>query len=135
MMNSYIVFFDGICNLCNSWVKFIIKYDKKNRFKFASLQSEIGQNFLNERNLSSHSFDSIILYQPNSAYFLKSDAVLQIFKLLGFPFSILSIFYIFPSFIRDKLYSLIAKNRYKFFGKSESCMMPNPEWKDKFLTN
>ncbi|TWP29135.1 thiol-disulfide oxidoreductase DCC family protein [Apibacter muscae] len=135
MMNSYIVFFDGICNLCNSWVKFIIKYDKKNRFKFASLQSEMGQNFLKERNLSSHSFDSIILYQPNSAYFLKSDAVLQIFKLLGFPFSILSIFYIFPSFIRDKLYSLIAKNRYKFFGKSESCMMPNPEWKDKFLTN
>lgn len=134
-MNSYIVFFDGICNLCNSWVKFIIKYDKKNRFKFASLQSEMGQNFLKERNLSSHSFDSIILYQPNSAYFLKSDAVLQIFKLLGFPFSILSIFYIFPSFIRDKLYSLIAKNRYKFFGKSESCMMPNPEWKDKFLTN
>lgn len=134
-MNSYIVFFDGICNLCNSWVKFIIKYDKKNKFKFASLQSEMGQNFLKERNLSSKSFDSIILYQPNSAYFLKSDAVLQIFKLLGFPFSILSIFYIFPSFIRDKLYSLIAKNRYKFFGKSESCMMPNPEWKDKFLAN
>jgi predicted DCC family thiol-disulfide oxidoreductase YuxK len=132
-MKTYIVLFDGICNLCNSTVQFIIKRDKNNVFKFSSLQSEFGQNFLKERNLSSTSFNSIILYEPGVAYYTKSTAVLKIAQNLSFPYNILSIFLLIPSPIRDSIYSLLSKNRYHLFGKQNSCMIPTPENKKKFI--
>lgn len=132
-MKTYIVLFDGICNLCNSTVQFIIKRDKNNVFKFSSLQSEFGQNFLKERNLSSTDFNSIILYEPGVAYYTKSTAILKIVQKLGFPYKILSVFLLIPSLIRDSIYSLLSKNRYHLFGKKDSCMVPTPENKKKFI--
>lgn len=132
-MKTYIVLFDGVCNLCNSTVQFIIKRDKHNQFKFSSLQSEYGQNFLKERNLASNDFKSIILYEPEVAYYTKSTAALKIAQNLGFPYSLLSVFLLIPSFIRDWIYSLISKYRYHLFGKKDSCMVPTPENKRKFI--
>lgn len=132
-MKTYIVLFDGICNLCNSTVQFIIKRDKNNVFKFSSLQSEFGQNFLEERNLSSTDFNSIILYESGVAYYTKSTAILKIVQKLGFPYKILSVFLLIPSPIRDSIYSLLSKNRYHLFGKKDSCMVPTAENKKKFI--
>ncbi len=132
-MKTYIVFFDGVCNLCNSTVQFIIKKDRKNQFKFASLQSESGKSFLNERNLPVEKLDSIILYEPGIAYYSKSTAALKIAKTIGFPYNMLYIFMVIPAPIRNLIYSFIAKNRYKWFGKKDNCMVPSPELKDKFL--
>ncbi|MXO35240.1 MULTISPECIES: thiol-disulfide oxidoreductase DCC family protein [Apibacter] len=132
-MKTYIVLFDGVCNLCNSTVQFIIKRDKHNQFKFSSLQSEYGQNFLKERNLDSSDFKSIILYEPEVAYYTKSTAALKIAQNLGFPYNLLSVFLLIPSFIRDWIYSLISKYRYHLFGKKDSCMVPTPENKRKFI--
>ncbi|QII70501.1 DUF393 domain-containing protein [Apibacter sp. B3706] len=132
-MKTYIVLFDGVCNLCNSTVQFIIKRDTHNQFKFSSLQSEYGQNFLKERNLDSSDFKSIILYEPEVAYYTKSTAALKIAQNLGFPYSLLSVFLLIPSFIRDWIYSLVSKYRYHLFGKKDSCMVPTPENKRKFI--
>lgn len=132
-MKTYIVLFDGVCNLCNSTVQFIIKRDTHNQFKFSSLQSEYGQNFLKERNLDSSDFKSIILYEPEVAYYTKSTAALKIAQNLGFPYNLLSVFLLIPSFIRDWIYSLISKYRYHLFGKKDSCMVPTPENKRKFI--
>lgn len=132
-MKTFIVLFDGICNLCNSTVQFIIKRDTHNQFKFSSLQSEYGQNFLKERNLASSDFQSIILYEPEVAYYTKSTAALKIAQNLGFPYNLLSVFLLIPSFIRDWIYSLISKYRYHLFGKKDSCMVPTPENKRKFI--
>lgn len=132
-MKTYIVLFDGVCNLCNSTVQFIIKRDTHNQFKFSSLQSEYGQNFLKERNLDSSDFKSIILYEPEVAYYTKSTAALKIAQNLGFPYNLLSVFLMIPSFIRDWIYSLISKYRYHLFGKKDSCMVPTPENKRKFI--
>lgn len=132
-MKTYIVLFDGVCNLCNSTVQFIIKRDTHNQFKFSSLQSEYGQNFLKERNLASSDFQSIILYEPEVAYYTKSTAALKIAQNLGFPYNLLSVFLLIPSFIRDWIYSLISKYRYHLFGKKDSCMVPTPENKRKFI--
>lgn len=132
-MKTYIVLFDGVCNLCNSTVQFIIKRDTHNQFKFSSLQSEYGQNFLKERNLDSSDFKSIILYEPEVAYYTKSTAALKIAQNLGFPYNLLSVFLLIPSFIRDWIYSLVSKYRYHLFGKKDSCMIPTPENKRKFI--
>lgn len=132
-MKTYIVLFDGVCNLCNSTVQFIIKRDTHNQFKFSSLQSEYGQNFLKERNLDSSDFKSIILYEPEVAYYTKSTAALKIAQNLGFPYNLLSVFLMIPSFIRDWIYSLVSKYRYHLFGKKDSCMVPTPENKRKFI--
>ncbi|MGM5631920.1 thiol-disulfide oxidoreductase DCC family protein [Apibacter raozihei] len=132
-MSFSIIFFDGVCNLCNSTIQFLIKQDVNKQFKFASLQSETGQKFLQERELSDKQFNSIIFYEPNQAYYTKSTAALKIAQKLGFPFNLAQVLYILPSFIRDWGYSLIANNRYRWFGKKESCMIPTPESKDRFL--
>lgn len=132
-MKTYIVLFDGVCNLCNSTVQFIIKRDTHNQFKFSSLQSEYGQNFLKERNLDSSDFKSIILYEPEVAYYTKSTAALKIAQNLGFPYNLLSVFLLIPSFIRNWIYSLVSKYRYHLFGKKDSCMVPTPENKRKFI--
>lgn len=127
-----IILFDGICNLCNSSVNFIIDRDKKNLFKFASLQSEAGQSLLKKHGLNSSEFDSIILI-TGGKYFGKSSAVLRIAKDLNLPWKFFQVFIIIPSPLRDFLYDFIAGNRYKWFGKKDSCRIPTPDLKSKFL--
>lgn len=127
-----VVFFDGVCNLCNSSVQFIIKRDKKKQFYFASLQGEAGQALLKKFNLSTSHFNSFILVQDEQVY-TKSTAVLKLLKLLGGWWKLLYAFIIIPPFIRDGVYSFIAVNRYRWFGKRESCMLPTTELKSRFL--
>ncbi len=132
MNNRMIVLFDGVCNFCNYWVNFLLKRDKKNIFLFAALQSESGQKLLRKFNLSTTDFDTFILID-GKIYQTKSDAVISIAKnLSGFP-KLVVIGKFLPKFIRDYMYDLIAKNRYKIFGKRESCRIPSLEEKEKFL--
>lgn len=127
-----IVFFDGVCNLCNASVDFIIKHDKKKRFRFASLQSERGQAILKANQFNPNDYDSFILETQGKVY-IKSTAALKVVAQLGFPFSLMMIFRIIPPFIRNAVYSWIAKNRYKWFGQKETCRLPSPEERALFL--
>ena len=128
-----IILFDGVCNLCNASVNFIIDRDPKQKFKFAALQSDLGQLFLIQNNFDTQKFDSIVLVE-NGKVFQKSTAALRIAKELKGAWGILYYAFIWiPPFVRNIFYNLIAKYRYVFFGKSESCRMPTPELKARFL--
>ena len=130
--NSKIILFDGICNFCNYWVNFIIDHDKQNIFKFAALQSEKGRELLDKFELPKDDFDSFILISQNKVY-KKSSAAFEIAKQLnGWP-KIIIPFGILPHSLTDLIYDLVAKNRYKFFGKKDSCRIPTKEEKSKFL--
>ena len=132
--NKKIVLFDGVCNLCNGAVVYIIKRDKNDVFRFAALQSDIGQKLINERNIDTSKIDSIILIEPGIAYYTKSSAAIKIMNEFGGLWRVMNVFnYLLPTSIRDIIYDFIAKNRYKWFGKQESCMIPTPELKAKFL--
>jgi predicted DCC family thiol-disulfide oxidoreductase YuxK len=129
----HIILFDGVCNFCNSSINFVIDRDYKNTFKFAPLQSDVASKLLTINNMKSMKMDSIILIEGNKIY-TKSTAALRIAKnLSGAWFLLYYIFIPFPSFIRDFFYDIIARNRYKIFGKSEECRIPTPELKSKFL--
>ncbi|OXA66457.1 thiol-disulfide oxidoreductase [Flavobacterium aquidurense] len=131
--NKKIILFDGVCNLCNGAVQFIIKHDKKDIFRFVALQSELGIEICKYIGVDQAKIDSIILYNPGVAYYYKSSAVLEIAEDLGGFYSLLFIFKIFPEKFRNYIYDYIAKNRYKWYDKKESCMIPTPELKAKFL--
>jgi predicted DCC family thiol-disulfide oxidoreductase YuxK len=128
-----IILFDGVCNLCNRAVQFVIKRDKNDVFRFAPLQSEIGARLVKERNIDISSIDSIILIEPSIAFYVKSDAALEIGKSFGGGYKLLGIFDWIPRLMRDGIYDLIARNRYRWFGKKDACMVPTPELKQKFL--
>jgi predicted DCC family thiol-disulfide oxidoreductase YuxK len=129
---SSVILFDGVCNLCNGIVQFIIKRDPKGKFRFASLQSECGQKLLGKFGLPSDEFDSIVLIKGEQ-YFLKSTAGLRILKELGGLWKLLLVFTYLPAPFRDFIYDQIARSRYRIFGKRESCMIPTPELKARFL--
>jgi predicted DCC family thiol-disulfide oxidoreductase YuxK len=131
--NKKIILFDGVCNLCNSAVLFIIKRDAKDVFRFVALQSTIGIEICNYIGVDSNKMDSIILYEPSLAYYYKSEAALKIASQLGFFYSLAAVFKIIPERVRNHIYDYIAKNRYRWFGKKEQCMIPTPELKNKFL--
>ena len=132
--NSHkIVLFDGVCNLCNTSIHTIIKYDKKDEFRFASLQSEIGQKLAKERHIDTTLVDSIILIEPGIAYHTKSTAALLIGKSFGGLWSLLTIFEWIPEKFRDSIYDYVANNRYKWYGKQDACMVPTAELKAKFI--
>jgi predicted DCC family thiol-disulfide oxidoreductase YuxK len=131
--NKKIILFDGVCNLCNSAVQYIIARDKKDIFRFVALQSDLGREICNYIGINPELMDSIILYEPGTAYFLKSDAALEIATEFNSWHSLFNIFKVFPKSLRDNVYDYIAKNRYKWYGKNEHCMIPTPELKTKFL--
>lgn len=128
-----LILFDGVCNLCNSSVQFAIKHDKNNTFMFAALQSDVGKEIIKNYNINTAKIDSILLYTPDKGVDYKSTAALKIAYHLGFPINFMVIFFIIPPFIRNWVYNFIAKNRYKWYGKKESCWIPTPELKSKFL--
>lgn len=131
--NKKIILFDGVCNLCDSSVQFIIKKDKKDIFRFVALQSELGVTILRHIGISTSNLDSIVLYEPGDAYYYKAEAVLKIAKSFGGLYTLLSVFSFFPKALNDTIYDYIAKNRYKWYGKKESCMIPSQEVSAKFL--
>ncbi|MBL6876494.1 MAG: thiol-disulfide oxidoreductase DCC family protein [Chitinophagales bacterium] len=127
-----VIVFDGVCNLCNSSVQWVLKYDKNARFSFASLQGEFGQNLLKQNALDPKTFHSFILLEGDQLY-TQSTAALRVAKKMSFPFFLLYPFILVPKFIRDTIYDYIANNRYKWFGKTESCMIPDPAVQQRFI--
>jgi len=127
-----IVLFDGVCNLCNSSVQFIIKHDQKEQFVFGSLQGKAGQQYLTKYKLPANSFNSFMLVEGDTLY-TKSGAALRMLKHLGGAWSLLYGFMIVPRVLRDAVYNLIARNRYAWFGKTDACWLPSPELKQRFL--
>ena len=128
-----IILFDGVCNLCNNAVQFVIKRDKEAVFRFAALQSEIGKRLIAERNIDTNKVDSIILIEPGIAYYIKSTAALKISTSFGGLWSLSSILMWLPEEFRNIVYDFIAKNRYKWYGKKDQCMIPTAELKARFL--
>jgi len=126
-----ILLFDGVCNLCNGFLQEVITRDKKGIIYYASLQSEAGKLLLREHDIDTN-LDSVILIEQERV-FIKSDVALRIFYYLGGGWKILSYLSFVPRIIRDTIYDWIAKNRYSWFGKKENCMIPRPEWEDRFI--
>jgi predicted DCC family thiol-disulfide oxidoreductase YuxK len=132
MQEQPIILFDGICNFCDSAVNFLIRNDKKNRIRFAALQSDPGQLLLKQNNLSTTSFDTFVLIDKGKTY-TRSTAALRVCRYLTGGWPIFYGFIIVPAFIRDMLYNLVAQNRYRWFGKKESCMIPDASVRQRFL--
>ena len=128
-----VVLFDGVCNLCNGSVNFIIDRDKRQRFQFASLQSEAGQALLRQHGLSGTYLQSLVLIEPRKVYF-RSTAALHIARHLSQPWPLFYVFIALPSVIRDFFYDIVARNRYRLFGKSETCRIPTEAERARFLT-
>ncbi|MDZ4846967.1 MAG: DCC1-like thiol-disulfide oxidoreductase family protein [Chitinophagales bacterium] len=131
-MKESIVLFDGVCNLCNASVQFIIKRDKKKRFKFASLQSDFAQQLFKKQQFDSQGIDSVVLFE-NDKLHVRSTAALKIARKLDRMWFLFYSFVIIPAPLRDVVYDFIARNRYKWFGKKEFCAMPEPGMKERFL--
>ena len=132
--HKQLILFDGVCNLCNATVQYVIKRDKNDVFRFAALQSDIGQDIIKAFKIDTKQTDSIILYSEENGLSYKSTAALKITRGLGFPYNSATMFFIIPIFIRDWVYYIIARNRYKWYGKRDQCMIPTPELNAKFLT-
>jgi|SRR6187200_237047 predicted DCC family thiol-disulfide oxidoreductase YuxK len=127
-----IILFDGVCNFCNGSVNFLIRQDKKNVFRFAALQSQTAQKLLAQYKKQKKGFESFVLMQDGKAY-EKSSAALKVLKKLPWYWKWAQVFWIVPKFIRDGVYDVIARNRYKWFGKKEECMIPTSEVRNRFL--
>ncbi len=127
-----IVLFDGVCNFCNDSVNFIIKRDSKRYFKFAPLQSEVGKKLLKEFDIDATETDSIVLIENNQA-FTYSTGALKIARCLDGFWSGFHVLIIVPKLLRDFCYKQFAKRRYRFFGKQDTCMIPTPDVKERFL--
>ncbi len=127
-----VLLFDGVCNLCNNSVQFIIKRDKKKRIYFSALQAEKGQALLQKFALPTQDFNTVV-YIRGDKYYIKSSAVLYILWDLGGIWRVFFPFILFPKFLRNPIYTRIASNRYRWFGRQESCMLPTIELKARFL--
>lgn len=130
--SKYIILFDGVCNLCNGSVQFILKKDRKKKFLFGSLQGKTGQEYLRKYNLPTDEFHSFMLIEDNVLY-TRSTAILRVLKHLGRGWQLLYVFTYLPQVVRDGLYKLIAKNRYRLFGKKDACRIPTAAERDRFL--
>ncbi len=127
-----IVLFDGVCNFCNDRINFVIRHDKKDYFRFAALQSDTGKKILADHGIHMPDPDTFILVENGKTYD-RTTAALRIAKKLDGMWPAMYAFIIVPPFLRDLVYKVIAKNRYKWWGEKESCMIPTPEVRMKFL--
>ncbi len=132
LLDHSIVLFDGYCTLCNGFVNFIIDRDPCDRFRFASLQSDVGQALLKEHGFGESTLESVVLIENDQIY-TRSSAAIRIIRHLSGLWSVLVIFLIVPRPIRDWVYGFVARNRYRWFGKLESCRIPTPELLNRFI--
>ncbi len=132
MEETRVILFDGVCNFCNYWVNFAIKRDKKKKLHFTPLQGETAKQLLLYYHINPTSLSSVILIDGGKVY-TQSSAAIQICKHLGGAWKLFYGLIILPKFIRDFFYNIIARNRYKWYGKKENCMVPTPELKERFL--
>lgn len=128
-----VLYFDGVCNLCNVMVQLVIRKDKKAKFRFASLQSAAGKAILHQYQQQNNKKPDSIILQKDGLLYVKSTAALHVLLLMGGLYKLAVIGFVFPRFIRDVVYDFIARNRYKWFGKKDSCMVPTPELQSRFL--
>jgi predicted DCC family thiol-disulfide oxidoreductase YuxK len=128
-----VILFDGVCNLCSGFVQFVIARDRARRFRFASLQSDAGRRCLEACGVAGRLPDSIVLIE-DGAVFTRSAAALRIARRLGLPWSIAAAFVVVPPPVRDFVYDLVARNRYRWFGKRDVCLVPTPELRERFLS-
>lgn len=126
-----LILFDGVCNLCNGWVRFVVKRDPHGRFRFAALQSEAARDVLPDGAVPEGT-DSIILFKGGRVY-TRSAAILRIVSGLRAPWPLLTVLRVIPTFIRDFIYDWVATNRYRWFGRRDECMIPTPELRERFL--
>ena len=127
-----VIFFDGVCNLCNSSVNFVIDRDPEAKFTFAPLQSDFAKNALKNEDTDSYNLESIV-FLSNGKFYRRSRAALEIARRMRGAWPMMYVFIIVPGFVRDFIYNWIAKNRYKWFGKREFCRIPTPELKTRFV--
>lgn len=127
-----IVLFDGVCNLCNGSVRFLLRRDRRRRFRFAALQSAAGRGLLEQHGLPTGTLDTIVVLEGGRAR-VQSDAALHLARRLPWPWPVLAVFTPLPRPLRDALYAFVARHRYRWFGRTESCMLPTPEVADRFL--
>lgn len=132
MPHSPTIIFDGVCNMCNKWVDFLIRIDKKSVFKFTANQHDTGKKLLAGREFPEGGVDTIFLYEKGKLY-TRSTAVLRVARHLPFPWFFSYSLLIFPRFLRDWFYNWIAGNRYKWFGKKNTCRLPSPEEQARFI--
>ena len=128
-----VVLFDGVCNLCNGVVSFLIPRDPKGTLRFASLQSPVGQALLERHGFPTEEFDSFVLVEADRAY-TKSGAALRIAELIGWPYRVGTLGRVVPKFLRDRVYDVVASNRYDWFGRKDKCMIPDEDVSDRFLS-
>lgn len=131
-MQDPVIFFDGVCNLCNASINYVIDHDPKGYFKLCAIQSEKGEDFLKNYNLTPKEVKTVILFENNRLY-TRSVAALKIAKRLKGPVKLTWIFILVPRFLRDPVYNYIARNRYRWFGKREQCRVPTPEIRNRFI--
>lgn len=127
-----IVLVDGVCHFCQGLTKWIIKRDPEGKYHFASLQSDVAKGLLEKGGLSTDSMDTFVLIEDGK-YYTRSTAALRLAKGLKFPYPLFYGLIIIPKFIRNAVYNWVARNRYRWFGKDEACMLPTPETKERFL--
>jgi predicted DCC family thiol-disulfide oxidoreductase YuxK len=127
-----VLLFDGVCNLCNGSIQFVIEHDPEATFRFAPLQSAVAQELLRECGYEGATLDSVVLVDDGECYD-KSDAVIRAARHLGFPYSLLGPFGVVPSRLRNVFYDFVAERRYRWFGKRDQCMMPTPDIEQRFL--
>ncbi len=132
-MKTNIILYDGICVLCNVWVRRLCKWDKNNSLYFASFTSSVSNKFFEERNIDPIQVNSIIFWKPNEMYVTDAQAVFEILNTLGGGWKLITVFNYLPKWLTRSIYKLIAKNRYKWFGKHDHCPIPNPNYSHKFL--
>jgi len=132
-INDKVILFDGICKFCNAWSKFIIRFDKNKVFKLASLQSDAGQELLKTFHIPTDSFETMFLVEGNRIH-EKTSAFLRIIKCMPFPWYLLTVLVCIPPFLRNWVYDRVAKNRYRLFGKYDSCIIPDSTQSDRFLS-
>lgn len=131
--NTQIVLYDGVCNLCDGAVRFILPRDSRKVFRFASLQSTYAKSILARHGIDdARALESIVLIEDGRPYLL-STGILRIARRLDFPWNLASVFLVVPRPLRDAVYRFVARNRYRWFGKEEVCLLPRPEWRDRFI--
>ena len=133
MEDNPVILFDGVCNYCNSMINFVIRQDKQKHFRFAPLQSETAKRLLAEYEIDDPNMNSFVLIWKGKAY-QKSTAALNVMYLLPWYWKEVQVLRIVPRFLRDEIYDFISRNRYKWFGKKEACMVPTPELRNRFLS-